>query len=57
MLLKISLLNNGTIFFYFKETAINADNKFTLDFSSTELVYQINFSKKMITTEQQWIAI
>ena len=53
MLLKISLLNNGTIFFYFKETAINTDNKFTLDFSSTELVYQINFSKKMITTEQQ----
>ena len=33
-------------FFYFKETPLEANNKFTLDFSNTELVYQINFSKE-----------
>ena len=32
------------IFFYFKETLLQANNKFTLDFSSMELIYQINFS-------------
>ena len=32
------------IFFYFKETPLQANNKFTLDFSSMELIYQINFS-------------
>ena len=32
------------IFIYFKETPLGADNKFTLDFSNTELIYQINFS-------------
>ena len=31
------------IFFYFKETPLEANNKFTLDFSNAELVYQINF--------------
>ena len=31
------------IFFYFKETLLQANNKFTLDFSSMELIYQINF--------------
>ena len=40
-------------YFFILKRPINAGNKFTLDFSSTELVYQINFSKKMITTEQQ----
>ena len=34
------------IFFYFKEIPLEAKNKFTLDFSTTELVYQINFSNK-----------
>ena len=34
------------IFFYFKETPLEANNKFTLDFSGTELVYQINFSNE-----------
>ena len=34
------------IFFYFKETPLEANNKFTLDFSDTELVYQINFSNE-----------
>ena len=32
------------IFFYFKETLLQANNKFALDFSSMELIYQINFS-------------
>ena len=31
------------IFFYFKETPIGVDNRFTLDFSNNELIYQINF--------------
>ena len=34
------------IFFYFKETPLGVDNRFTLDFSNTELIYQINFSAK-----------
>ena len=34
------------IFFYFKETPHEANNKFTLDFSNTEFVYQINFSNE-----------
>ena len=34
------------IFFYFKETPLGVDNTFTLDFSYTELIYQINFSTK-----------
>ena len=34
------------IYFYFKETPLDANNKFMLDFSNTELVYQINFSPK-----------
>ena len=40
------MLNNGTNFFYSKETPHEANNKFTLDFSNTELVYQINFPKE-----------
>ena len=40
------MLNNGTNFLYFKEISLEAKNKFTLDFSTTELVYQINFSNK-----------
>ena len=36
------------IFFYFKETPLEAKNKFTLDFSNTELIYQINFSTKNV---------
>ena len=32
------------IYFYFKKTPLDANNKFMLDFSNTELVYQINFS-------------
>ena len=32
------------IFFYFKETPIDVNNRFTLDFSNTKLIYQINFS-------------
>ena len=35
-----------SIYFYFKETPLETNNKFTLDFSNTELVYQINFSPK-----------
>ena len=31
-----------TIFFYFKETPLGLDNRFTLDFSNTQLIYQIN---------------
>ena len=40
------------IFFYFKETPLGVDNRFTLDFSNTELIYQINFSteKEYYTT-------
>ena len=34
------------IYFYFKETLLDANNKFTLDFSNTELVYHINFCPK-----------
>ena len=34
------------IYFYFKETPLDANNRFRLDFSNTELVYQINFSPK-----------
>ena len=34
------------IYFYFKETPLNTNNKFTLDFSNTGLVYQIKFSLK-----------
>ena len=34
------------IFFYLKETPLEANNKFTLDFSNTELIYQINISTK-----------
>ena len=33
-------------YFYFKVTPSDTNNKFTLDFSNTELVYQINFSPK-----------
>ena len=33
-------------YFYFKVTPLDTNNKFTLDFSNTELVYQINFSPK-----------
>ena len=33
-------------YFYFKVTSLDTNNKFTLDFSNTELVYQINFSPK-----------
>ena len=32
------------IFFYFKEMPLEANNKFTLHFSNTELIYQINIS-------------
>ena len=32
------------IFIYFKETPVVVDNKFTLDFSNTKLIYQINFT-------------
>ena len=32
------------MFFYFIGTLLEANNKFTLDFASTELIYQINFS-------------
>ena len=32
------------MFFYFIGTPLEANNKFTLDFASTELIYQINFS-------------
>ena len=32
------------IFFYCKETPLAVDDRFTLDFSKTELIYQINFS-------------
>ena len=40
------------IFSYFKETPLGVDNRFTLDFSNTELIYQINFSteKEYYTT-------
>ena len=34
------------IFFYFKETPLEASNKFSLDFSNTKLVYHINFSNE-----------
>ena len=34
------------IFFYFKETPLEANNKLTLDFSNTELVDQKNFSNE-----------
>ena len=34
------------IYFYFKETPLDANNKFKLDFSDTELIYQINFTPK-----------
>ena len=34
------------IFFCFKETPTGVDNKFTLDFSNTELIYQINVSNE-----------
>ena len=32
------------ILFYFKETQLGVENRFKLDFSNTELIYQINFS-------------
>ena len=32
------------IFFCFKETPLRVDNRFTLDFPNTELMYQINVS-------------
>ena len=32
-----------SIYFYFKETPLDTNNKFTLDFSNTELIYQIKF--------------
>ena len=34
------------IYFYFKQTTLDANNKLTLDFSNTELVYQKKFSPK-----------
>ena len=36
-------MNNGT---NFNETPLEANNKFTIDFSNTELIYQINFTTK-----------
>ena len=36
------------IFFYFKEAPLEANNKYTLDFSNTELIYQTNFSTKNV---------
>ena len=35
-----------SIYFYFKETPLDTNNKFTLDFSNTEVIYQTNFSPK-----------
>ena len=35
------------IYFCFKETPLHTNNKFTLDFSNTELVYQINYITTM----------
>ena len=32
------------IFLYFKETPLGVENRFTLDFSNNELIYQTNFS-------------
>ena len=32
------------IFFYFKETSLEANNKFALDFSNTKVICQISFS-------------
>ena len=34
------------ISFYFKDMPLGVNNRFTLDFSNTELIYQINFSTK-----------
>ena len=36
------------IFFYFKETPLEPNNKFTLDFSNTESIYHINFSIEIV---------
>ena len=36
------------IFFYFKETPLEPNNKFTLDFSNTESIYQIHFSIEIV---------
>ena len=36
------------IFFYFKEAPLEANNKYLLDFSNTELIYQTNFSTKNV---------
>ena len=49
-----------TIFFYFRETPIDINNKFTLNFSNTELISQIIFSTKndyYITTTNCNLAI
>ena len=37
-----------SIFFYFKETPLEPNNKFTLDFSNTESIYQISFSTENV---------
>ena len=34
------------IYFYCKETALDTNNKFRLDFSNIEMVYETNFSPK-----------
>ena len=34
------------IYFYCKETPLDTNNKFRLDFSNIEMVYQTNFSPK-----------
>ena len=36
------------IFFYFKEAPLEANNKYRLDFSNTELIYQTNFSTENV---------
>ena len=36
------------IFSYFKEAPLEANNKYLLDFSNTELIYQTNFSTKNV---------
>ena len=34
------------VFIYFKEIALDKNNKFTLEFSQTDQIYKIHFSPK-----------
>ena len=42
----MTTLSNEPIFIYFKEIELDDNNKFTLNFPNTEIIYEIDFLTK-----------